>query len=239
MGARLNNVCLNSDRTVTKHTIVKPMDDPQMETDKLIKVLVIDDHTLTCELTCSFLHIEGGFDCAHADSVERAVELIQKTGPFDIVLLDLEMPGMNGMSGIERFITLSKPGYVILFSGSARIEVALRAIEAGVRGFIPKTLPVKSLCNAVRFVAAGETYLPQAFALAFAKPERKKRSTTISTAEKDVLKGICKGQTNKDIARELGLSEITVKMHVRSICSKLSVSNRTQIAMTAIAQGLI
>lgn len=239
MRYKLNSVCLNSEMSTTKSSIGEMMDALQMKNEKPITVLVVDDHTLTCELTCSYLQIDGGFQCAHADTVERAIDLIQKTGPFDIVLLDLEMPGMNGMSGIERFISLTKPGHVILFSGSARIEVALRAIEAGAKGFIPKTLPVKSLCNAVRFVAAGETYLPQAFALAFAKPERKKRSTTISTAEKDVLKGICKGQTNKDIARELGLSEITVKMHVRSICSKLSVSNRTQIAMTAIAQGLI
>lgn len=203
-----------------------------------IRVLVVDDHSLTCELTSAYLRTEGGIDSFHCDNVDQALEMIQKKGSFDVVLVDLEMPGMNGMAGIERFIAATKPGNVILFSGQARMEVALRAIEAGVKGFIPKNLQLKSLCNAVRFVASGETYLPPSFALAFAKPERRKRSTTISTTEKDVLRGICRGHTNKDIARELGLSEITVKMHVRSICSKLNVSNRTQIAMTAIEQGL-
>jgi two-component system, NarL family, nitrate/nitrite response regulator NarL len=239
MGYQLNNICTKDPNFIIPNAINTSAERTMMQSTLTIKVLVVDDHTLTCELLSAYLATEGDMESVHADNVERGLELIQKKGPFDIVLVDLEMPGMNGMAGIERFIAAAKPGNVILFSGQARMEVALRAIEAGVKGFIPKTLPMKSLCNAVRFVAAGETYLPQSFTLAFAKPERRKRSTTISTAEKDVLKGICKGQTNKDIARELGLTEITIKMHVRSICSKLNVSNRTQIAMTAIAQGLI
>jgi two-component system, NarL family, nitrate/nitrite response regulator NarL len=238
MRNQLNSICKRLENSPTGRGYVSLVENVMAEDSLSIKVLVVDDHTLTCELTSAYLRTEGDMESVHCDSVDQALEMIQKKGPFNVVLVDLEMPSMNGMAGIERFIAATKPGNVILFSGQARMEVALRAIEAGVKGFIPKNLPLKSLCNAVRFVASGETYLPQSFALAFAKPERRKRSTTISSTEKDVLKGICKGHTNKDIARELGLSEITVKMHVRSICSKLNVSNRTQIAMTALAQGL-
>lgn len=207
--------------------------------DSVITVLVVDDHRLTCEMTRAYLNNEVGFSAEHADTVEKAVERIKESGPFDVMLLDLEMPGMNGMQGIERFISLNAPGSVLLFSGYARTEVALRAIEVGAKGFIPKTLPLSSLVNALRFAAAGETYIPHSIAITVTKPDRKRKATTISETEKDVLHGICRGQTNKDIARELNTSEVAVKMHVRSICSKLSVSNRTQIAMTAIAQGLI
>ena len=210
-----------------------------LDEDAQITTLIVDDHRLTCEMTRAYLNNEGGFAAQHADSVDKAIEAIRTDGPFNVVLLDLEMPGMNGMQGVERFISMNAPGAVILFSGYARTEVALRAIEVGAKGFIPKTLPLSSLVNAIRFAAAGETYLPHSIAINISKPDRRRKVSTISSIEKEVLQGICRGQTNKDIARELNSTEVAIKMHVRSICSKLNVSNRTQIAMTAIAQGLV
>lgn len=210
-----------------------------IDSDAQITALIVDDHRLTCEMTRAYLNNEGGFSAQHADTVDKAIEAIRTHGSFDVLLLDLEMPGMNGMQGVEKFIALNAPGSVLLFSGYARTEVALRAIELGAKGFIPKTLPLTSLVNAIRFAAAGETYLPHSITLDYSRPDRKRKTGSISDVEKEVLHGICRGQTNKDIARELNTTEIAIKMHVRSICSKLKVSNRTQIAMTAIAQGLI
>lgn len=202
-------------------------------------VLVVDDHRLTCEMTSAYLKNEGGFTADYADTVEAAAEAIKSNGPYTVVLLDFNMPGMGGIHGVERFVNLNKPGSIVLFSGQVRYEVALRAIESGVRGFIPKDLPLKSLCNAINFVASGETYLPQSVASALSRIDRKRSPSAISEVEFDVMKGICRGQTNKDIARELGITEVAVKMHVRGLCNKLGATNRTQIALTAVSQGLV
>lgn len=204
-----------------------------------ISVLVVDDHTLTAEMTSAWLHNEAGFRTAHAESVDSALKVIREDGAYSVLLLDLDMPGMNGVEGVERMVAANAPGSVVLFSGQVRAEGALRAIEMGARGFIPKTLPLKSLANAVRFVALGETFLPHSFAVSQRRPTRRKaQSDVLSPAETDVVKGITRGMTNKAIANELGLSEIMVKAHVRSICAKLNAANRTQIALTAVMQGI-
>lgn len=208
-------------------------------TDTEITVLVVDDHSLTAELASAWLNHEAGFRTAHAESVEDALGAIRQNGSFHVLLLDLDMPGMNGVEGVERMVSANLPGAVVLFSGQAQAEGALRAIELGARGFIPKTLPLKSLANAVRFVALGETYLPHSIAALMRSPGRKgRKSGVLTTVELDVVKGIVRGMTNRAIGEELGLTEVTVKAHVRSICSKLSVSNRTQVALTAVSRGI-
>lgn len=204
-----------------------------------ISVLVADDHTLLVDMIEATLQADGAFVTGRALSLDDAIEEIRKRGHYDIVLLDLDMPGMNGLAGIERAVTANKPGAVVLFSGQARNEAVFKALEIGVRGYIPKTLAAKSLANAIRFIASGEVYFPSAVASGLAQGNKTKKPSWLSPKEFDVLRGISRGDTNKDIARELGMTEITVKMHVRSICAKLNVANRTQIAMTAVTRGLL
>lgn len=202
-------------------------------------VLVVDDHGLTAEMTSFYLQREGHLDSDHANSLDEAL-LKVRAKIFDIVLLDLEMPGMNGMRGLERMISANAPGSVVLFSGNVRTEGALKAIELGAKGFIPKTLALKSLLNAVRFVAMGEIFLPQSVISGERKSGRTRSdSSELTNAEREVLLRLTKGMTNKDIARELGQSESGVKMTVRAICQKMDVTNRTQIATTAMMQGLV
>lgn len=202
-----------------------------------IRVLIADDHGLLVDMVQMFLEAEGSFSIARSDSLEATLAEIAANGPYEIVLLDLDMPGMHGLVGVEHVVEANAGGAVVLFSGQARQEAVFRALELGVRGYIPKTLASKSLGNALRFVASGEVYLPSAMATSVIRPRQ--GGQLLSVKEEDVMRGICAGLTNKEIAQELGMTEITVKMHVRSICSKLSVSNRTQIAMTALARGLL
>lgn len=204
-----------------------------------ISVLVVDDHTLTAEMTSSWLQNEAGFRTSHAETIDSALDAIRQDGAYTVMLLDLDMPGMNGVEGVTKMVAANSPGSVVLFSGQARFEGALRAIELGARGFIPKTLPLKSLTNAVRFVALGETFLPHSFVSSQQRPNRRRsQAGVLSATELDVVKGITRGLTNRAIANELGLSEITVKAHVRSICAKLNAANRTQIALAAVMQGI-
>lgn len=206
--------------------------------EKSISVLIADDHDLLVEMVEACLESEGFKDNNRARSLDEALEKIANEGSFDIVLLDLDMPGMNGLQGIEKAIAANKDGAVVLFSGQARQEAVFRALEMGARGYVPKTLTAKSMTNALKFIASGEVFVPSVVASSMAQGQRSRRPSTLTAKEMDVLRGICRGDANKDIARDLGLTEITVKMHVRSICAKLNVSNRTQIAMTAVARGL-
>lgn len=204
------------------------------------RVMVVDDHTLTAEMTAKYLGSEckGEFEIEHTDSLDGAMELVAANGPYSIILLDVDMPGMQGMRGVERMIEANSPGYVVLFSGQVRFDGALRAIEIGAKGYIPKTLPLRSLANAIRFVSLGEIFLPPSIAKSVRKQQRGRSANGLSETEIEIVRGITKGHTNKDIARDLGLSEVNVKMHVRSICAKLNVTNRTQVAMTAMMRGL-
>lgn len=206
--------------------------------EKSISVLIADDHDLLVEMVEACLVSEGFKNNNRARSLDEALEKIANEGSFDIVLLDLDMPGMNGLQGIEKAIAANKDGAVVLFSGQARQEAVFRALEMGARGYVPKTLTAKSMTNALKFIASGEVFVPSVVASSMAQGQRSRRPSTLTAKEMDVLRGICRGDANKDIARDLGLTEITVKMHVRSICAKLNVSNRTQIAMTAVARGL-
>lgn len=205
-----------------------------------VRVLIVDDQALTAELTASYLESQENIQPTCAFSLEQALSQISAEGTFDVVLLDLEMPDMNGIGSVQQMVETNNPGHVALFSGYARTEGLLRALDVGVRGFIPKSLPLKSLANAIRFISLGETYLPPSLSNDIRSSSRRpKTGSTLSDRELDVLAGVVKGKTNKEIANGLGLSEITVKMHVKSICMKLDASNRTQIAMIATQQGLI
>lgn len=204
-----------------------------------ISVLIADDHKLLAESLELYLRADGGFEPERAETLDEALKLISDRGTFDVVLLDLDMPGMGGLAGLERAIAANGEGRVVLFSGQARQEAALRAMELGAAGFMPKTLSPKSLATAVRFVAAGEVYFPSSMARGRSRSESQPGEIQLSQREHQVLRGICDGATNKDIAAELQLTEVTVKMYVRSVCTKLRAANRTQAAIIALSTGIV
>ena len=209
-------------------------------TTPTISILVADDHKLLSETVQMFLQADGGFAVERAESLETALQAIADKGHFDVVMLDLDMPGMGGLGGLERAVNANAPGRVVLFSGQARQEAAMRALELGAAGFIPKTLSPKSLAAALRFVAAGETYFPSTMSLPVIRTEGNAAvDMQLSQRERQVLRGICEGATNKDIAQTLSLTEVTVKMYVRAVCAKLRASNRTQAAIIALSTGIV
>lgn len=204
-----------------------------------ISVLIADDHKLLAETVQLFLEADGSFTVARAETLDETLAMIADGGSFQIVLLDLDMPGMAGLSGLERTIAANSDGRVVLFSGQARHEAALRALELGASGFIPKTLSPKTVAAALRFVAAGEIYFPSKSGANAAEPEAPASDNQLSQRERQVLRGICNGSTNRDIADSLSLTEVTVKMYVRSLCAKLGAQNRTQAAIIALSTGIV
>jgi DNA-binding NarL/FixJ family response regulator len=150
------------------------------------------------------------------------------------VLLDYDGPGMEGLDGLTRMIQ-ANGGSVALFSGVANWSIVERAVKLGASGFIPKTLPVRTLGHAIRFIVDGELYLPSEFMLH--KPDGA-NEFGLKPREMRALALLCEGKQNKEIGAELGVEETTVKADVKSICRKMGVRNRTEAVIKAIKMGM-
>ena len=181
---------------------------------------------------------EDDIEMHAAADFSEAQSLLKGDYTYDLVLLDYNMPGMDGLAGITRAQEISGVHRVALMSGEANREIAEQALELGAIGFIPKTLPAKSLVNAIKFMAMGEKYAPLDFMTAGEEDTSHPLLDRLSDRETQVLKGLTEGKSNKEIARDLDLSEPTVKLHVKTLYRKINVGNRTQAALVARDAGL-
>lgn len=230
-------------------------------------LLIADDHALFRDAMTQY--VERANPEAKVTTAcnlnEAMTSLHDKPEKPDLVLLDLNMPGMNGLEGFSQFRQKFPECPVALLSGIAEPEDVQRAMDLGAVGYFPKTLSGKALLKAIELVLAGEKFIPvdnrtngllpsyfnedslsripvslplrtTGAPVNTQSPSHKVRMTP---RENDVLMCLCRGQSNKDIARNLGLQDVTIKLHVRSICRKLDVTNRTQAVLKAFELGLI
>ena len=200
-----------------------------------MKILLADDHDLVRDTLAAFLENEPDLGVRTAANLTDALAIVATEGAFELVLLDYTMPGMDGLIGLTKMIAANADKPVAILSGTADRNVAEQAIKAGAVGFVPKTLAAKSIVSAVKFMASGEVFAP----FGFMHREEVDGNSAITKRERDVLIGLTAGKSNKEIANDLDLQEVTIKLHVKTLCRKLGAKNRTQAAMIARDRRLL
>jgi len=214
-----------------------------------MRLVLADDHVLVLDALQSFLTgIDPNIEVLRATSFDGALKLVAPPKDIDLAMLDVNMPGMNGLEGLSvihrRFPDLP----VVLLSGQTNPPHEVRsALALGAAGFIPKELSGEAMIKALQLVLTGDTYVP-AMALVETESEEPNAKTTeldgattpldgLTPRERQVLALVCEGHSNKSIAREMGLQQATVGYHLGGIFRKLGVSTRTQAATLAMKLG--
>lgn len=194
-----------------------------------LSVLVADDHRIVTDLIAPYISNEGNHSVHVAKDLSGTMDMCKSYGPFDVILLDYFMPDMQGLLGVRRIIEMNRPGKVVLFSGVESQVVLTESLKHGGYGLIPKNIPVSNILKIISSVSSGEIY----------KPDWYTRSTdddfpqALSKREAQILGHLRGGLTNDEIAELCGITTGTVKLHVKSACTKLGAKNRTQAAMMA------
>ncbi|MEU3825157.1 response regulator [Streptomyces sp. SID486] len=207
-----------------------------------IKVLLVDDHQVVRRGLRTFLEVQDDIEVVGeaadgAEGVDRAEELRP-----DIVLMDVKMPGLDGIGALRRLRELGNPARVLIVTSFTEQRTVVPALRAGACGYVYKDVDPDALAGAIRSVHAGHVLLQPEVAEALLSQEvtggGQGRGSALTDREREVLALIADGRSNREIARALVLSEKTVKTHVSNILMKLDLADRTQAALWAVRHGV-
>jgi len=206
----------------------------------VIRILIVDDHPVVREGLVAVLGDDRDFRVVGtAGSANDAVAAAETARP-DVVLLDLEMPGMNGVEAIPKLRATAGHPRVLVLTAYDTEERVLGALKAGAGGYLLKGAAVAEIAHAIRAVHEGGSYLtPRVAARVVAQVGDLRRSGALSGRERQVLRLVAQGLSNKQIARQLTITERTVKFHMTSIFNKLGAENRAQAIAVAAERGLL
>jgi DNA-binding NarL/FixJ family response regulator len=210
-----------------------------------IRILLADDHPVVRDGLAAMLSTQPDFavvgQAGDGDEVVAQAAALQP----DIVLLDLAMPGTDGVTALLRLRELLPELGAIVFTAFDSDERILAAVQAGARGYLLKGVPREELFSAIRVVHQGGSLLQPVVAskllrqLQLGAPASRSAAVALTAREHEVLLAVAEGKTNRAIAEELHITERTVKFHVAALLAKLSASNRTEAVRTAHARGLL
>ena len=191
-------------------------------------VLIVDDHLLLLE-TLGAVLTKKGYQVISCRSRKEAIDTIKKPlTNFDVILLDVNMPDMVGLKSVSEIVQISGATPTVLLSANLSRTFVQKSLSIGVRGYIPKTTNLNRLHNVLNFVTEGGTYTPPELVM----PEVEHLELLgLTTVEWEVVQNVSHGLSNKSISAAMGISEASVKMHLRSIFRKMNVTNRTQVAL--------
>jgi DNA-binding NarL/FixJ family response regulator len=207
-----------------------------------IRIVVADDHPVVRDGLVAMLRASSEFDVVgEAPNGAEAVHLVEVTSP-DVLLLDLEMPGLDGVAVLRRLREIASPTRAIVFTVFDTDERIISAVEAGAKGYLLKGVPRAEIFTAIRVVHGGGSLLQPVVAARVlehvASRARGPDEIALTPRESSVLQLLARGRSNKQIAATLGVSERTVKFHVSALFTKLGATNRTEAVTRAIQAGL-
>jgi len=213
-----------------------------------IRVAVADDHPVVRDGLVAMLHAEPELEVVgEASTGLEAVSMVERLAP-DVLLLDLEMPGLDGVGVLRRLRELGSPTRAIVFTVFDTDERIIAAVEAGASGYLLKGVPRAEIFSAIRIVHGGGSLLQPVVATTVLRhvaargraTDQAAASTPVALTprESSVLEHLARGRSNKQIAAALGVSERTVKFHVSTLFTKLGATNRTEAVTRAIQAGL-
>lgn len=204
-----------------------------------IRILIVEDQPLMRRGMRTVLDLEPGFEVVgEAASGSEAIQQAAALKP-DVILMDVQMPGMDGIEATRQIVRAGLRSRILILTTFDTEDYVLDGIRAGSAGYLLKDVQAEELCSIIRRVARGETFIQPDVAakylraLAEKKNESDIKDDPLSARELDVLKQLAAGNSNKEIACALGISENTVKNHVNNILGKLRVRNRTEAALKA------
>jgi DNA-binding NarL/FixJ family response regulator len=205
-----------------------------------VRILIADDHSVVRQGLRMFLALDPEFEVVgEASTGEEAVERARELCP-DVVLMDLLMPGIGGVAATKMIRTEMPDVEVIALTSVLADEAVTGAIRAGAIGYLLKNTESDELRRAIKSAAAGQVHLsPEAAARLVREVQIPGNPEALTERETAVLRLVARGQANKQVARELGIQEQTVKTHVSNILGKLQLQSRTQAALYAVERGLV
>ena len=210
-----------------------------------IRVMIVDDHTLFRSGLSELLERRGIEVCAAVGDGEEGCRRAAELEP-DVVLLDLRMPGLDGLSVLERLAALGLGCAVVMLTTSSDERDLVTSLRSGARGYLLKDMEPDQLVDALAAVADGETVVAPEMTSVLAKvvkggaleSGRPDRFSALTPREFEILRHLAEGQSNKEIGRDLGITDGTVKLHVRSILRKLEVRSRVEAAVIAVEERI-
>jgi len=204
-----------------------------------IRVLVVDDHPVVRQGLRTFLDLQDDITVVgEAADGTAAVAAVEATAP-DVVLLDLRMPGADGLTALRGLRERGTTTRVLVVTSFTDPTAVLPALRAGAAGYVYKDVDPPALAAAIRAVHSGHVLMHPDVARQLAEGDGAAAGNRLTPRERDVLTELTRGGSNREIARALGMSEKTVKTHVSAIFAKLGVADRTQAALYAVRAGLV
>ena len=209
-----------------------------------VKIMITDDHSMIREGLKNLLELDGDIEViAEAENGEECLEKLATVKP-DVLLLDINMPKMNGLQVLQSLKDRKSKIKVLVFTVHNETEYLMKAVDIGINGYVLKDSESAELKKAIFAIVDGEDYIqpsliPALNSKMILKNEDEIKIEALTKREMQVLKELAVGKFNRDIAKEMEISERTVKNHISSIFKKLDVTDRTQAAVFAIRNNLI
>ncbi len=208
-----------------------------------IRILIVDDHAIVRKGIRALLMTEAGFQvvgeaCNGAEAIDRARALAP-----DVILMDLMMPEIDGIEATQRITAAQSQIHILVLTSFAGDDKVFPAIKAGALGYLLKDSSPEELVQAIHQVHRGEPSLQPSIARQLltelsTPPKRPLTPEPLTSRELDILRLVAHGRSNKEIAQELSITEMTVRTHVSNILSKLHLASRTQAALYALREGI-